>query len=164
MRIRGLVLPKALEDAVNNGAWMRSTPGPEFSRTSGWSAWNWCFYDFAQMNSETEAVVWIGNVEYPGFDAFESDRVLCIADRGYDWPVCLIYSHSDVPGHVVGFNGDKNTWERLADTFDQFSARLVELPVVKDEEEAKRRLPRGTLYITETGKRWRVGPPEDGVY
>jgi len=65
---------------------------------------------------------------------------------------------------VVGFNGYRGAWEELARSFDEFAAKLVALPVVKDEEDANRRLPRGTVYITEAGKRWRVGPATDGVY
>ena len=164
MRIRGLVLPTDLVDAVNRGSWMRSAPDPELSGSSSWSAWNWCFYSFEQMDNETETVLGIGNMEYPGIDAFKSDRVLCIADRGHDWPICLVYSDIDVPGSVVGFNGYGGAWEELARCFDDFAAKLVALPVVKDEEDANMRLPRGTVYITETGKRWRVGPATDGVY
>ena len=164
MNIRSLELPAALENAVTSGVWMRSAPGPELSGTSSWSAWNWCFYSFEQIESETETVTTIGHLECPGIEAFNLDYLLCIADRGYDWPICVVYSDCGEPGAVVGFNGFSATWEELARNFEEFAAKLVELPVVKDDEDANRRLPRGTVYITEAGKRWRVDGPNVGVY
>jgi hypothetical protein len=116
------------------------------------------------MENETETAVQLGHLECPGIEAFGLDSVLCIADRGHDWPICLVYSGRELPGRVVGFNVFRGAWEDLAGNFDEFTAKLVELPLVKDEEDANRRLPRGAVYITEAGKRWRVGPATDGVF
>ena len=130
MRIRGLLLPQTLVDAIADGRWMRSAPGREISGSSSWSAgyWDWCFYDSDQISSETETIIALGRFGYPGFEAFNPDRVLCIADRGRDWPICLIHSDADTPGSVFGFNAEESGWEKLADSFVEFANKLIEAP------------------------------------